>query len=80
MRLIDAEDLILTILTNDSCGDDNVDKAILNAPTIDAIPIKWLEAFSKQQSYKQYKDFIKFMIDYWHMYDVEVLELWKGSE
>lgn len=43
MRLIDADDLILTILTNDLCGDDNVDKAILNAPTIDAIPIEWIK-------------------------------------
>lgn len=42
MRLIDADDLILTILTNDLCGDDNVDKAILNAPTVKAIPIEWI--------------------------------------
>lgn len=42
MRLIDKDDLILTILTNDLCGDDDVDKAILNAPTVDAIPIEWI--------------------------------------
>lgn len=39
MRLIDADELITTILTNDLCGDDNVDKAILNAPTVKAIPL-----------------------------------------
>lgn len=42
MRLIDADDLAITILTNDLCGDDNVDKAIINAPTVNAIPIDWL--------------------------------------
>lgn len=40
MRLIDADELVTTILTNDLCGDDNVDKAILNAPTVKAIPIE----------------------------------------
>lgn len=45
MRLIDADDLILTILTNDLCGDDNVDKAILNAPTVKAITIEWIEKY-----------------------------------
>lgn len=45
MRLIDVDDLILTILTNDLCGDDNVDKAILNAPTVKAIPVKWIEKY-----------------------------------
>ena len=48
MRLIDADDLILTILTNDLCGDDNVDKAILNAPTVKAIPIEWISKYSRK--------------------------------
>lgn len=42
MRLIDADKLIITILTNDLCDNDNVDKAILNAPTINAIPTEQL--------------------------------------
>lgn len=46
MRLIDADELITTILTNDLCGDDNVDKAILNAPTVKAIPIKWINSYT----------------------------------
>ena len=45
MRLIDVEELIITILTNDLCGDDNVDKAILNAPTVEAIPIEWIKGY-----------------------------------
>lgn len=77
MRLIDADELVTTILTNDLCGDDNVDKAILNAPTIDAIPIKWIEVFSKQQDKKQYKDFLEFMLNYWSMHGMHALELWR---
>lgn len=49
MRLIDADDLILTILTNDLCDDDNVDKAILNAPTVKAITIEWLHSIMEKQ-------------------------------
>lgn len=45
MRLIDADELVTTILTNDLCGDDNVDKAILNAPTVKAIPIEWIKGY-----------------------------------
>ena len=40
-RLIDADDLIIEILTHDLIGDDKeVDKIILDAPTVKAIPIK----------------------------------------
>ena len=50
MRLIDADELIITILTNDLCGDDNVDKAILNAPTVKAIPVEWIRKWNTQHS------------------------------
>ena len=45
MRLIDKDDLILTILTNDLCDNDNVDKAILNAPIVKAITVEWIEKY-----------------------------------
>lgn len=45
-RLIDADDLIIEILTHDLIGDDKeVDKIILDAPTVKAIPIEWIERF-----------------------------------
>lgn len=42
MRLIDADDLIITILTHDLCDTEQIDKDILEAPTVDAIPVEWL--------------------------------------
>ena len=42
-RLIDADDLIIEILTHDLIGDDKeVDKIILDAPTVKAIPVEWI--------------------------------------
>ena len=49
MRLIDADELITTILTNDLCDDDNIDKAILNAPTVESIPIKWIIEYANRE-------------------------------
>lgn len=44
MRLIDADNLIAEILTQDLIGDGKrVDKIILDAPTVEAIPIEWVE-------------------------------------
>jgi len=40
MRLIDADDLIITILTHDLCDTEQIDKDILEAPTVEAIPIE----------------------------------------
>lgn len=66
MRLIDANDLIVEILTHDLVEDDKkVDKIILDAPTVNAIPIEWIREFSKKQKRGNYKDFINFMITYW---------------
>jgi len=42
MRLIDADDLIITILTHDLCDTEQIDKDILEAPTVEAIPIEWI--------------------------------------
>lgn len=45
MRLIDADDLIITILAHDLCDTEQIDKDILEAPTVEAIPIEWLERY-----------------------------------
>ena len=43
-RLIDADDLIIEILTHDLIGDDKeVDKIILDAPTVEAIPVEFIK-------------------------------------
>lgn len=69
MRLIDADELVTTILTNDLCGDDNVDKAILNAPTVKAIPIEWIE--KKAQEFLMNRNF-RWATDF-----QEVVDMWK---
>lgn len=43
MRLIDVDELMIEILTRSLCGDDNVDKAIVEAPIVEAIPTAWIE-------------------------------------
>lgn len=46
MRLINVNDLIIEILTHDLIGDDKgVDKMILDAPTVNAIPVEWIEKY-----------------------------------
>ena len=46
MRLIDADNLIIEILTHDLIGDDKkVDKMILDAPTVEAIPVEWIKKY-----------------------------------
>lgn len=66
MRLIDADDLILTILTNDLCDDDNVDKAILNAPTVKAIPVEYIEKFKKEfRAVASVKAVIEWLLEKW---------------
>lgn len=50
MRLIDADDLILTILTHDLCDIEQIDKDILNAPTIKAIPYEWITNWLTKQT------------------------------
>lgn len=43
MELIDRHNLIIEILAHDVCDDKTIDKIILDAPTVDAIPIEWLK-------------------------------------
>lgn len=56
---------------------EEVKRAIDNVPTVDAVPIEWIEAFSKQQDKKQYKDFLEFMLNYWNMHGLHALEEWE---
>jgi len=49
MRLIDADKLITEILTLDLIDDDEpIDKGILNAPTVEAIPIDYMLTKSQE--------------------------------
>lgn len=64
MRLIDADELVTTILTNDLCGDDNVDKAILNAPTVKAITVEWIEEWGWKNGMSESMS-LRVMIDDW---------------
>lgn len=43
MRLINADDLIITVLTHELCDTEQIDKDILEAPTVEAIPIEWIK-------------------------------------
>ena len=50
--LIDADDLIIKILTHDLKGDDKeVYKIILDAPTVKAIPIEWIKNIINTNTY-----------------------------
>lgn len=79
MKLIDTDELnpIDKIITIKSTGEKCVYLKIDNVPIVNAIPVKWLEAFSKQQDKKQYKDFLEFMLNYWSMHRMHALELWR---
>lgn len=69
-RLIDADDLIIEILTHDLIGDDKeVDKIILDAPTVKAISVKWIKNYA---SHKASKDLIDC---YWHFWEDDVLKM-----
>ena len=60
-RLIDAVDLIIEILTHDLIGDDKeVDKIILDAPTVKAIPIEWL--YQKRTLYLENECYMSLMV------------------
>ena len=68
MELIDRHDLILEILTHDMCFDDKtVEEIILDAPTIEAIPVKWLLEQSRKLPLFSEKG----------MYIDEILEDWE---
>ena len=69
-RLIDADDLIIEILTHDLIGDDKeIDKIILDAPTVKAIPINWIKNYA---SHKASEDLIDC---YWHFWEDDVLKM-----
>lgn len=75
-RLIDADELKRAFIGN-RYGTKAIEYVIDEAPTVKAIPIEWIEAFSKQQDKKQYKDFLEFMLNYWNMHGMHALELWE---
>lgn len=65
-RLIDADDLIIEILTHDLIGDDKeVDKIILDAPTVKAIPVEWMRDYVSHWVSEAYKNFVLNMIKNW---------------
>ena len=56
-RLIDADDLIIEILTHDLIGDDKrIDKIILDAPTVKAIPIEWIKKWCNEHNRKSLEE------------------------
>jgi len=44
-RLIDANELIIDILAHDISDDKQIDRIILDAPTVDAIPVEWIKKY-----------------------------------
>ena len=63
-RLIDADDLIIEILTHDLIGDDKeIDKIILDAPTVKAIPVEFIERKLAEHWYVDYD--IRELLDDW---------------
>ena len=75
MRLIDADDLIIEILTHDLIDDDKkVDKMILDAPTIKAIPVEWFKNLIKTvEDSKNYEEseILKWALNKWENQEKE---------
>lgn len=75
MRLIDANDLIIEILTHDLINDDKkVDKMILDAPTVKAIPVEWLKNLIKTvEDSKNYEEseILKWALNKWENQEKE---------
>ena len=54
--MIDADDLIITILTHDLCDTEQIDKDILEAPIVEAIPVKWIKEWCNTQNGKSLEE------------------------
>jgi len=78
-KLIDANELIVDILAHDISDHKRIDRIILDAPTVDAIPVAFIEekmrkyeelAYNStpkiQQRYFDKAMAIQSLIDYWH--------------
>ena len=68
-RLIDANELIIDILAHDISDHKRIDRIILDAPTVEAIPIEWLKndliPRAEQLGATTYVDNIKFVLEDW---------------